>query len=260
MTAYNAYLRADQLHALQQPVTDTDGELSFLAVCQVQELYFGLIAAELRRVIEHLQTDAVPEAITTLRRIAAHFTALNASWKSLEWMTVGDFLPIKDGLSAEHGKSSSLQSWKFREMAFLLDLKSAELAQVPGPHGDLHATLHAPCVYTAVLHLLHRRGLPVPQEVLDVASECPRQPHPGVAEVWSTVFYGDDGGLADLRSCGEALMRVAEGYGEYQYLHLTATRRSFGDRPGYYGTSGVGWLEKSSSSLPFPDLWTMNPA
>jgi tryptophan 2,3-dioxygenase len=263
MSAYNSYLKADVLHSLQEPVTDTEGERSFLVVCQVQELYFGLVVAELRFATQHLRDGEVAAAVTALRRAADHFTGLNASWKSLEWMSVGDFLPIKAGLGATHGKSSSLQSWKYRELVFLLGIRPPELADpvatMPAEHKALLDTLGEPSIYDDVLALLSRRGLPIPDVVLRRDPQVHHQSHPDIERVWTTVFYGGDPALADLRSCGEALMRIAEGYAEYKHLHLVATRRTFGHRPGYYGTSGLGWLAETATEVPFTELWGMAP-
>ncbi|WP_326835252.1 tryptophan 2,3-dioxygenase family protein [Amycolatopsis rhabdoformis] len=263
MTAYNSYLRTDVLHTLQEPVTDEEGERSFLAVCQVQELYFCLIGTELRFAAQHLRKGETPAAAAALRRAADHFLGLNASWKSLEWMTVGDFLPIKNGLGAAHGKSSSLQSWKYRDLVFLLGIRPHELADpvasMPDQHSALLATLGEPSVYDDVVALLARRGLSIPDAVLRRDPSTQHEPHPDVARAWTTVFYGGDPALADLRFCGEALMRIAEGYAEYKHLHLVATRRTFGHRPGYYGTSGLGWLAETVAEVPFPELWSLDP-
>lgn len=263
MTAYNSYLKTDVLHSLQEPVTEHEGELSFLAVCQVQELYFGLIGTELRFAAQHLRAGEVTGATAALRRVGDHFTALNASWASLEWMTVGDFLPIKNGLGSIHGKSSSLQSWKYRELVFLLGLRPHELAEpvssMPDEHSALLKTLREPSVYDDVLALLSRRGLPIPDSVLRRDPSTQHEPHPAVVRAWTTVFYGGDPATADLRACGEALMKVAEGYAGYKHLHLVATRRSFGHRAGYYGASGLDWLVATAVEVPFAELWSMEP-
>lgn len=39
---YDTYVHASTLHTLQQPLTKDPGEMSFLVVSQVMELYFGL--------------------------------------------------------------------------------------------------------------------------------------------------------------------------------------------------------------------------
>ena len=45
---YDAYVQASTLHPLQQPLSKDPGEMSFLMVSQIMELYFGLTCHELR--------------------------------------------------------------------------------------------------------------------------------------------------------------------------------------------------------------------
>jgi hypothetical protein len=80
-------------------------------------------------------------------------------------------LPADRGRPRRHyGKSSSRQSWKYRELAFLRGIKAPELAEpvsaMPGEHAELLATLEAPSVYDETLALLHRRGLAIPEDVV----------------------------------------------------------------------------------------------
>ena len=89
-TAYNAYLRTDTLHTLQTPVTQDEGERSFLVVCQIHELYFALISHDISAATEHLRRDELTSAAASLHRASLHFTGLNASWRSLSWMLPAD--------------------------------------------------------------------------------------------------------------------------------------------------------------------------
>ncbi|MEV6604618.1 tryptophan 2,3-dioxygenase family protein [Kutzneria sp. NPDC051319] len=252
MTAYNDYLRAEELHSLQHPVSGTEGELSFLVVCQVQELYFALIGQEVKFAIGHLRGGDVGRANATLCRAGAHFVGLNASWQSLGWMKVGDFIPIKNGMTSIHGKSSSLQSWKFRELSYLLGLKSASLAEpvasMPEQHQGLLDALAGPCLYDGVLDVLRDHGFGIPQ------IHGPHASDPEIELAWGRVYAGEH---QDLVALGDALLVIAEGYAEYRHLHLLATRRAFGNRPGYYGSSGADWLAASLHELPFPELWSV---
>ena len=54
----------------------------------------------------------------------------------------------------------------------------------------------------------------------------------------------------------EALTDVAQRVSEWKFWHLTAVRRTMGSKTGTGGSSGVAWLERSLSKLPFPELWT----
>ncbi|MGW4519288.1 tryptophan 2,3-dioxygenase [Streptomyces sp. NPDC004393] len=259
-TPYASYLRSSTLHTLQKCLTPVEGELSFLMVSQVQELYFSLIGQELATTTEHLKNRAVESATAALLRVTGHFKALNASWESLSWMRATDFLPIKDALSKQLGKSSPVQSWKYRTLVYRLGLKTAPLADavksMPEQHGELVAVLHSPSVYDEALAVLGERGLPVPTDVLDRDLSLVHDPRPEVERAWGAV-YSDTDAYGDLARLADALLATAEGFAEYKHLHLLATRRTFGNRPGFYGKSGVEWLADTMRELPFPELWSV---
>jgi tryptophan 2,3-dioxygenase len=259
-TPYDSYLRTSTLHTLQECLTSTEGELSFLMVSQIQELYFSLIGHDLAIATTHLQNGAADRATASLRRVAAHFKGLNASWESLSWMGVADFLPIKEALSQRFGKSSSVQSWKYRTLVYRLGIKQALLADavstMPEQYDELMHVLRSPSVYDETLGVLHRRGLPVPDDVLNRDVSLVHPPRPEIERVWGTVYSHADT-YADLAALGDALLATAEGFAEYKYKHLLATRRTFGNRPGHYGEPGVKWLEATLRDLPFPELWSV---
>ena len=255
-TAYNDYLRPEVLHSLQREVTELDGERSFIVVCQVQELYFGLIVHELRKAIERLRADDAEKAIAALRRAGGHFTGLNATWASLEWMLPADFNTIKQGMSAVHGRSSSLQSWMFREMLHLMGIRDEQLIEplkdMPAQHAQLAESFNEPGVYDEVLDACRRAGLEVPPRTapIDVVDET-------VASFWGLHLNGDGqvGPAAVARDLATALLSVAEGLAAYRHLHYVATLRTLGSRPAYYGVSGVDWLKPTLTQMAFPDLW-----
>jgi tryptophan 2,3-dioxygenase len=258
-TAYNAYLNADTLHSLQVQVTQDEGERSFLVVCQVQELYFGLISHDIEAASEHLRTDALRSATTSLQRAGSHFVGLNASWRSLAWMLPADFAAIKVGMTQVHGKSTSLQSWKYREMLFRLGLKDAsladEVATMPEQYAQLLEALNAPSVYEEALALARRRGHHVPEATASRATDGDRPLDPAVVSFWTSVFLSQDPAHAELLALAHALITIAEGLAEYKFLHYLATSRTLGARPAYFGVSGVAWLTPTLTVMPFPELW-----
>lgn len=254
-TAYNDYLRTDVLHSLQHEVTTLDGERSFIVVCQVQELYYGLIAHELRTAIAHLRADHLEPAIACLRRAATHFTALNASWASLQWMLPADFQTIKQGMTAVHGRSSSLQSWTYRGMLHLMGLRDDALLEpinaMPSQRAQLDESLASPSVYDEVLDALRRVGLEVPARTSPES-----QVDLALATFWGELRTpGRQVPSRTVLDFAPALLSVAEGLAGYRHLHYLATLRTLGSRPAYYGVSGVEWLEPTLTQMAFPDLW-----
>lgn len=252
-TPYEDYVRASTLHALQRPMTDDPLEMSFLVVTQVMELYFGLLAFDLRYARDRLTADDVTGATAALGRCTAHLKALRAAWQPIARMTPRQFNAFRDAL----GEGSGFQSAAYRHVEFLLGEKSASMLvphrPVPSQHAELARALREPGVYDATLALLARRGHPVPDDVLHRDLTRPYTPSPAVEDVWAKIYADEPGEPTRL---GEALTDVAEEFTGWRHDHLMATRRAMGAKPGTGGSAGVAWLEKRARRDVFPELWT----
>ncbi|NUP83733.1 MAG: tryptophan 2,3-dioxygenase [Nonomuraea sp.] len=254
-TPYDAYVRTDVLHGLQQPLSDDAGEMSFLVITQVMELYFKLIAFELRNAQERLRAGDVWAALAPLRRTALHLEGLNASWRGLRWMTPADFNRFRDEL----GEASGLQSAMYRHVEFLLGLKNPALLRPfnrqPAAHRDLLHTLRTPSLWDDAIALLARRGHDLPRDLLDRDPATEHEPHAAVERAWVEV-YRDTSPGNELRLLGEALTEVAELFGDWRHQHVAAVRRAMGAKPGSGGSNGLAWLERSMARVVFPELWS----
>ncbi|GGM18442.1 MULTISPECIES: tryptophan 2,3-dioxygenase [Micromonospora] len=256
---YDAYVHASTLHTLQQPLSDDPGEMSFLVVSQIMELYFGLTCHELRQAQRDLRADRIWAALAPLRRATLHLQGLNAAWRGLSWMTPADFNRFRDLL----GEGSGFQSAMYRHLEFLLGLRDPALIRPfrrqEQVHADLRATLAAPSLWDDVLALLARHGHDLPAELLarDVADE--HQPHPAVEAAWVRV-YAEPGPENQLRMLGEALAGVAEEFGDWRWNHLKAVQRTMGAKAGSGGSAGVTWLQRSMARVVFPELWSARTA
>lgn len=259
-TGYIEYFQARRLHTLQQPATETAYEMAFLVSSQVMELYFGLLCHELARARHEVRADDVRAASRTLRRSVGHLRALEGTWESYADMTPADWNPIKARLGK--GESSSVHSFMYRHLAFLLGLKSSRMLEpheaTPRIHQGLQQALEAPGLYDEVLALLRRRGLPLPDAAVhrDFAQEY--VPRPEVEAAWVRVYQEES--FADLRELGESLTRVAEHFARWLREHLTVTMRTFGAKPGYYRTDAVAWLRNGLDQAVFPELWSSRTA
>ncbi|MEU4699231.1 tryptophan 2,3-dioxygenase [Nonomuraea dietziae] len=252
---YDAYVHTEVLHNLQQPLSDDPGEMSFLMITQVMELYFKLVTFELRNARAALRDDEVGAALAPLRRTALHLEGLNGSWRGLRWMTPSDFNRFRDQL----GEASGLQSSMYRHLEFLLGLKSVALLRPfrrqPKVHRELMRTFESSSVWDETIALLARRGHDVPLELLERDFSSEHEPHPAVEKAWVEV-YRDDSTTNELRMLGEALTEVAEQFGDWRYQHVAAVRRSMGAKPGSGGSNGLAWLERSMARVVFPELWS----
>ncbi|WP_055586838.1 tryptophan 2,3-dioxygenase [Streptacidiphilus griseoplanus] len=252
---YDAYVHAEDLHRLQQPLSGDTGEMSFLVISQVMELYFGLTRFELREVQELLRKDDIWGSLLPLRRAGLHLEGLNAGWRTLRWMTPADFNRFRNLL----GEGSGFQSAMYRHLEFLLGLKTASMIRPfrpqPEVHAELSTALAAPSLWDDVVALLARQGHDIPRELLERDFSQEHQVHPAVEAAWVEV-YRDAGPDNHLRLLGEALTEVAERFGEWRHAHLTAVRRAMGAKPGSGGSNGLAWLQRSMGREVFPELWS----
>lgn len=256
---YDVYVRATTLHQLQQTLSDDPGEMSFLMISQVMELYFGLIRFELRETQQALADDDVWGALVPLRRARLHLEGLNAAWRGLRWMTPADFNRFRDRL----GEGSGFQSAMYRHLEFALGLKTASLirpfARHVEVHRDLLAALHGRSLWDDVIALLARRGHPVPIALLERDFAEEHQPDPTVEKAWVEI-YADAGPDNHLRLLGEALTEVAQEFGDWRYQHLQAVARTMGAKAGSGGSAGITWLQRSMARVVFPELWSARTA
>lgn len=256
---YDVYVHASTLHNLQQPLSSDSGEMSFLVISQIMELYFGLIVFELREAQRLLRADDVWGTLTPLRRAGLHLEGLVAAWRSLRWMTPVDFNQFRNLL----GEGSGFQSAMYRHLEFRLGLKTPSLVRPfrrqPEVHTALMQTLHEPSLWDDVIALLARRGFELEPEVLDRDFSVDPEPSPRVEAAWTDI-YADAGPDNHLRLLGEALVEVAERFDDWRREHLKAVARTMGEKVGSGGSAGAQWLRRSLSRTVFPELWSARTA
>jgi len=252
---YDRYVGASTLHRLQRTLSDDPGEMSFLVISQVMELYFQLIDFELREAQRLIRGDQIWPALAPLRRASLDLAGLDASWQGLRWMTPADFNRFRELL----GEASGMQSAMYRQMEFRLGLKTASLIRPhrrqPEIYRTLARTLEQPSLWDDTIALLARHGHDIPRELLERDFSAEHVGHPAVEAAWLEI-YRDDGPDNHLRMLGEALTDVAERFSEWRHHHLTAVRRAMGAKPGSGGSAGIGWLERSMARAVFPELWS----
>ncbi|WP_020655164.1 tryptophan 2,3-dioxygenase [Massilia niastensis] len=258
-TPYSAWLQTDLLHSLQRTLTDHPGEHAWNTHVQVTELYWMLIIRELQSAQRCLRADDLAQACRTLRRIVAHHEALDANWRLIEWMTPNDLFAILTRVVATYGKDTALQGWTYRQMVYLLGIKQEEHLQhfTPQPRRreQLDRALAEPSLYDDVLAYFSRIGMEVPKALLERDLRAPYVPDGRVEQIWRAI-YAEPNAHAGLQQLGETLADIAQGFCQWKYRHLMATRRTFGARPAYFGTEGVAWLAPTLDEIPFPELWS----
>jgi tryptophan 2,3-dioxygenase len=253
---YGAYLRVPQLLELQKSLSSPahHDEALFIIIHQVYELWFKLILHEVDSAADEIEQDHVHEGTRLLRRVVEIQRLLIQQVRILETMRPQDFLGFRYHLNP----ASGFQSIQFREVEFLLGLKSTavldHLVCDAGERQRLEARLAAPSVSDVFDALLVRRGLgPAGAPTHATASGAARE------EDWRVDalvrIYDDPEGQADLLALCEVFIEIDECLSLWRAHHVQMVERMIGSLRGTGGSAGVGYLQSTLPKRAFPDLW-----
>lgn len=252
--SYGDYLHLDNLLDAQKPRSGQHDEMLFIIIHQSSELWMKLILHELAAAVAEIRRDDLRPAFKMLARVSGIQAQLIQSWDVLSTLTPADYLAFRDAL----GQSSGFQSHQYRAIEFRLGNKNPDMlrpfAHRPDLHDPLQAILEAPSLYDEALALLDRRGLAVPEEILDRDWRQPYVASDGVRAVWQTV-YSDTGHYWDLYELAEKLLDLDDRFQQWRFRHLTTVARIIGAKRGTGGTAGVDYLRKALEIQLFPELW-----
>ena len=254
--SYGDYLHLDQLLAAQQPRSGQHDELLFITIHHVQELWMKLLDHELVLAMAQLRADALRPAFKALARIGRIQKQLIEAWDVLSTMTPHDYLSFRDSL----GSASGFQSWQYRMIEFRLGAKDAFMLE-PHRHrpdllGPLEAAFRAPSLYDEALRLLARRGLPIPQAVLQRDLTRPHVAAEGVTAAWAMIYDAAEAHF-DLYELAEELVDLEDAFQTWRFRHLKTVERIIGQRMGTGGSSGVAYLKGALERGFFPELWAV---
>jgi tryptophan 2,3-dioxygenase len=250
---YGSYLKVDDLLALQQPRSagPEHDELLFIVIHQVYELWFRELLHEFDHVSQLLTADEPHRTQHTLKRILTILKVLVAQLDILETMTPLEFLSFRERLAA----ASGFQSDQFRQIEFVLGLKSADAVdRFPGgtrARLALQRRFAEPTLWDAFLHYLAREGYPIAASHLhrDIAARI--EPSADIQEILIDIYRGDP---KNAELC-ERLVDLDEGIQEWRYRHVRMVERTIGTRRGTGGSSGAEYLRNTVGRNLFPDLW-----
>lgn len=254
---YGAYLRVEELLALQSPRSGGEGEpehdeLLFIVIHQVYELWFRQLLHELDYAALRLRAADAAGVGHTLRRVLTILKTVVAQVDVLETMTPLEFSAFRGHLDA----ASGFQSVQFREIEFLLGHKRLNMlrhfADDAAGHARLAARYEAPTIWDAFLHYLSRSGHPVPAAELGRDVREPLRPSAEVQAVLIDVYRRD----VTARNVCERLVDMDEGCQEWRYRHVKMVERTIGLKAGTGGSSGAAYLAATLKPF-FPDLWAI---
>ncbi|HEX7136942.1 MAG TPA: tryptophan 2,3-dioxygenase family protein [Vicinamibacterales bacterium] len=252
---YSNYLRIDELLSLQQPRSagPEHDEMLFIIIHQVYELWFKELLHEFDHVIRQLEGDESHRVQHTLKRILTILKVMVAQLDILETMTPLEFLTFRERLDA----ASGFQSDQFRQMEFLLGVKSAaaieRFAEGSRARTQLERRFAAPTVWDAFLRYLSRETYRVPEANLERDVKAPVEPSPEIQQLLIDVYRGDP---KNAELC-ERLVDLDEGVQEWRYRHVKMVERTIGSKRGTGGSAGAAYLRETIGRPIFPDLWAI---
>jgi tryptophan 2,3-dioxygenase len=252
--SYGDYLRLDLLLSAQQPLTQEHDEVAFIIIHHVQELWLKLVTHEIEAAMACIRADHLAPAFKSLARVTRIQEQLIAAWDVLSTMTPADYLAFRGAL----GQASGFQSFQYRLVEFRLGAKDATMAMPhrhdPIVHARLAAALNEPSLYDEALRLLARRGLPVPNEVLERDFSQHYVSNQKVRDIWLSIYRNAQAHF-DLYELGEELVDVEDWFQQWRFRHMKTVERIIGHKTGTGGSSGVGYLKTALDRSFFPELW-----
>ena len=211
---------------------------------------------ELRSARDLLASDDLREALKRLARIKHIQAVMTQQWSVLATLTPTEYAEFRGFL----GNSSGFQSVQYRAVEFALGNKNAKMLKVfessPDDQAMLAAELERPTLYDEFLRLVARRGLPVPQEILD---RDVREPYRENAELVDVIreIYENPREYWDLYEACEEFVDVEDNFQFWRFRHLRTVTRTIGMKTGTGGSSGVDFLQRALSLTFFPELYSV---
>ena len=249
--SYGDYLHIDQILGAQTLLSSAHDEMLFIIQHQTSELWMKLALHEIAAAREAIKRDDVQPAFKMLSRVARIFEQLNNAWDVLRTMTPSEYTRFRDKL----GQSSGFQSHQYRLIEYTLGNRNAAMLK---PHAHrpevislLQAELARPSLYDEALHLLARRGIAIPDEILNRDISKTHTADHRINAAWKVVYESPETHW-ELYEMAEKLMDFEDYFRRWRFNHVTTVERIIGFKRGTGGTSGVAYLRRMLAVQLFP--------
>ncbi|MGF3057073.1 tryptophan 2,3-dioxygenase [Microbacterium sp. YY-01] len=255
---YGSYLDLDRLLSAQHPVSvpEHHDEMLFIIQHQTTELWLKLMLHELSKARELLAADDLREALKPIARIKHIQDVITRQWSVLATLTPTEYAQFRGFL----GTSSGFQSVQYRAVEFALGNKNGRMLRVFDNHAENHALLLAeyerPTLYDEFLRFVARRGLAVPQEILDRDVREPYREHTDLIPLIREIYVNHHEHWELYEAC-EELVDVEDNFQFWRFRHLRTVARTIGWKRGTGGSSGVDFLRRALDLTFFPELYSV---
>jgi len=253
---YNDYLRIPQLLSLQVPESSPPhhDEMLFIIIHQTYELWFKLVLHELEQAALMMQECRVLRARHFVYRVVEIMRVLVPQIHILETMSPVEFLEFRDRLMP----ASGFQSHQFREVEFAAGLKDARYLKFfekrPEAIATLTARLEAPDLRDFYYQLLRDLGFAVPADISRAHLEEHEADREALFAAILPIYQSPEEHMP-LYLLTESLLTFDEFLALWREHHVRVVERIIGFKRGTGGSSGVGYLQTTTSKKCFPYLW-----
>lgn len=255
-STYAQYLQLDRLLSAQVPVSDHHDEMLFIIVHHTTELWIKLIIHELRSAMGLLAADDLGPALKRLARVKHVQQQMTDQWSVLATLTPSEYAQFRGVL----GVASGFQSVQYRLLEFLLGNKNAAMVAVFAhdreAERELRTALVEPSLYDTFLQYLHRRGYPIPADLLTRDWTQPHVLNHGLVEVLAGVYADPESQWEVYETC-EELLDIEDTFATWRFRHLKTVERIIGFKRGTGGSSGVAFLQRALELTFFPELYAV---
>ena len=253
---YNDYLKVPELLELQIPKSTPahHDEMLFIIIHQTYELWFKLILHEFNKAIDSMNECKVLRARHFVDRVVSIMGVLVQQIHVLETMEPAEFLQFRDQLMP----ASGFQSIQFRELEFTAGLKDERylgfFRNRPNMQQQLEARLNAPDLRSTYYQMLRTLGHDIPEDTSAKHLGTDNADELAIYAVLKTIYENADDHLA-LYLLTESLLSLDQQLILWRQHHVRVVERIIGFKQGTGGSSGVGYLEKTTAKRCFPYLW-----
>jgi len=253
---YNDYLMVGSLLDLQVPQSSPahHDEMLFIVIHQAYELWFKLILHEMKNAIHFMEQKEVLRAQHFIKRIVEILKLLVQQIHILETMVPVEFLGFRDHLMP----ASGFQSSQFREIEFMAGLKDERYLEFFKNRPDyikiLKAKIEAPDLRSAYYSMLGALGYALPAGASDAERAGDEKVREKILEGVLPIYQHPSKDLA-LYLLSESLVEFDEYLALWREHHVRVVERIIGFKRGSGGSSGVEYLQSTTSKKCFPLLW-----